>query len=236
MRTQVSGAGAHSPTFAKSRRGSSGRLQSSTLPAHKPTTALITIWGQNSAGARASSEWRFRQGATRTRQSCRRSRVQAPPSTTPHKITSQRTRILHVLPDIRLTPIRPARPSGRGRTACQIAVQDPACMQKRHARRDVTRDAEHGRQARAAGGVPSVFQKLARLDGSLRGRKREPRRTLTGAAAGAAARRSAGGRLSPGHTATRWQARMRCASEQPAPAHAPASAAYPAPCAQRRAG
>ncbi len=129
-----------------------------------------------------------------------------------------------------------SRPSGRGRTACQIAVQDPACMQKRHARRDVTRDAEHGRQARAAGGVPSVFQKLARLDGSLRGRKREPRRTLTGAAAGAAARRSAGGRLSPGHTATRWQARMRCASEQPAPAHAPASAAYPAPCAQRRAG
>ncbi len=49
-------------------------------------------------------------------------------------------------------------------------------MQKRHAGRDVARDAEHGRQARAAGGVPSVFQKLARLDGSLRGRKREPRR------------------------------------------------------------
>jgi len=132
--------------------------------------------GAEHCRTRASSEWRLRQGATRTRQPCRRSRVQAPPSTTPHKITSQRTHILHVLPYIRLTPIRPARPSGRGRTACQVAVQDPACMQKRHAGRDVARDAEHGRQARAAGGVPSVFQKLARLDGSLRGRKREPRR------------------------------------------------------------
>ncbi len=50
MRTQVSGAGAHSPTFAKSRRGSSGRLQSSTLPARKPTIALSTSWGQNTAG------------------------------------------------------------------------------------------------------------------------------------------------------------------------------------------
>ena len=63
-----------------------------------------------------------------------------------------------------------SQPNGEegARTAGEVAVQDAPAVQERHAGCDVRRDAQHRRQAQAAGALARHLIEFARLYGLLR--------------------------------------------------------------------